>query len=62
MSVDHCVEVLRTKLMCASDVSVFTYHAMPGQAAPMPDYDSKHVCRNFDRIKQWATENAIPAM
>ncbi|OAG06061.1 uncharacterized protein CC84DRAFT_1187106 [Paraphaeosphaeria sporulosa] len=61
-SQDHCVEVLRTKLMCASDVSVFTYHAMPGQQAPMPDYDSKHVCRNFDKIKQWATDNAMPAL
>ncbi|KAF9730930.1 hypothetical protein PMIN04_004014 [Paraphaeosphaeria minitans] len=59
---NHCVEILRTKLMCASDVSVFTYHAMPGQQAPMPDYDSKHVCRNFDKIKQWATDNAMPAL
>ncbi|KAL1607979.1 hypothetical protein SLS60_002918 [Paraconiothyrium brasiliense] len=59
---DHCVEILRTKLMCASDVSVFTYHAMPGKQAPVPDYDSKHVCRNFDKIKQWATDNAVPAL
>ncbi|KAJ4353555.1 uncharacterized protein N0V89_005285 [Didymosphaeria variabile] len=59
---DHCVEILRTKLMCASDVSVFTYHAVPGKQAPVPDYDSKHVCRNFDKIKQWATDNAVPAL
>lgn len=48
--------------MCASDVSVFTYHAAPGKQAPLPDYESKHVCRNFDKIKQWATDNAMPAM
>jgi len=59
---DHCVEVIRTKLMCSSDVSVFTYHDIPGKAKPVPDYESNHVCRNFDKIKQWANENAMPAV
>ncbi|KAF1976489.1 hypothetical protein BU23DRAFT_501530 [Bimuria novae-zelandiae CBS 107.79] len=57
---DHCVEILRTKLMCASDVSVFTYHAVPGEQEPLPDYDSNHVCRDFGKIKQWAMDNAMP--
>ena len=48
--------------MCASDVSVFTYHDMPGKQASSPDYNTKHVCRNFDKIKQWATDNAMPAL
>lgn len=46
--------------MCAADVSVFTYQPTSDKKHPAPDYESKHVCRNFDKIKEWATENAMP--
>ncbi|USP75641.1 uncharacterized protein yc1106_02915 [Curvularia clavata] len=57
---DHCIEILRVNLMCLSDVNVFTFHPIEGQGY-WPDYDSHHVCRNFDRIKDWAKEHAMPA-
>ena len=59
---DHCVEILRTKLMCAADVSVFTYQASSDKRQPLPDYESNHVCRDFGKIKQWASDNAMPAL
>ncbi|EOA86240.1 hypothetical protein ACJQWK_11836 [Exserohilum turcicum] len=56
---DHCIEVLRVNLMCFSDVNVFTFHPRPGMGY-WPDYNSKHVCRNFDTILHWAKDNAMP--
>ena len=47
-------------LMCYSDVNAFTFHDKPGKTDPWPDYESHHVCRNFDKIKQWANDNAMP--
>lgn len=57
---DHCIEILRMNLMCLSDVNVFTFHTQHGKEGYWPDYESHHVCRNFDRIKQWANDNAMP--
>lgn len=47
-------------LMCLSDVNVFTFHPREGKKGYWPDYESEHVCRNFDQIKQWANDNAMP--
>ncbi|KAF1945197.1 hypothetical protein EJ02DRAFT_451766 [Clathrospora elynae] len=57
---DHCIEILRMNLMCFSDVNVFTFHKQAGKEGYWPDYESHHVCRNFDKIKQWANDNAMP--
>ncbi|KAL6704915.1 hypothetical protein ACN47E_007460 [Coniothyrium glycines] len=57
---DHCIEILRMNLMCLSDVNVFTFHQQPGKEGYWPDYESQHVCRDFDKIKQWANDNAMP--
>jgi hypothetical protein len=57
---DHCIEILRMNLMCLSDVNVFTFHKQPDKEGYWPDYESEHVCRNFDRIKDWANANAMP--
>lgn len=57
---DHCIEILRMNLMCLSDINVFTFHSRPGREGAWPDYESQHVCRNFDQIKQWANDNAMP--
>ncbi|KAF2650826.1 hypothetical protein K491DRAFT_608121 [Lophiostoma macrostomum CBS 122681] len=58
---DHCIEILRMNLMCLSDVNVFTFHNVPGVKDASPDYESHHVCRNFDQLKQWANDNAMPS-
>ncbi|KAJ4364702.1 hypothetical protein N0V83_009299 [Neocucurbitaria cava] len=57
------MQILRMNLMCLSDINVFTFHKLPGERAKegyWPDYESHHVCRNFDAIKQWANDNAMP--
>jgi hypothetical protein len=59
-STDHCIEILRMNLMCLSDVNVFTFHPVEGKEGFWPNYESQHVCRNFDKVKKWANENAMP--
>jgi hypothetical protein len=59
-TLDHCIEILRMNLMCLSDVNVFTFHKQPGKEGYWPNYESHHVCRNFDHIKQWANDHAMP--
>ncbi|KAF2713084.1 hypothetical protein K504DRAFT_478998 [Pleomassaria siparia CBS 279.74] len=58
---DECIEILRMNLMCHADINAFTYRNAPGTSSGVPDYESQHVCRNFDSIKNWAHENAMPA-
>jgi hypothetical protein len=57
---DHCIEILRMNLMCFSDVNVFTFHPVAGKEGYWPDYESNHVCRNFEKVKKWANDNAVP--
>ncbi|KAF2870738.1 hypothetical protein BDV95DRAFT_496052 [Massariosphaeria phaeospora] len=57
---DHCIEILRMNLMCFADVNVFTFHELPGREGEWPDYESRHVCRNFEKIRVWANDNAMP--
>jgi hypothetical protein len=59
LSSDHCIEILRLNLMCSSDIGVFTFAILPGYDDPWPDFNTDHVCRNFDAIKDWAIENTV---
>ncbi|KAF2821179.1 hypothetical protein CC86DRAFT_411477 [Ophiobolus disseminans] len=57
---DHCIEILRMNLMCFADVNVFTFHPRQGSEGFWPDYESEHVCRDFERVRRWAVENGVP--
>ncbi|OJJ47404.1 hypothetical protein ASPZODRAFT_16085 [Penicilliopsis zonata CBS 506.65] len=59
MHVDHCIDYLRQTIMCHSDVTPITHIPKPShhqRGAPwMPNFASKHTCRNFWKIHEWAT-------
>lgn len=62
--VDHCIETLRLNLMCSSDIGVFTFHDFPdlvedGIEGDWPDFETQHVCRNFEAIRKWTNANAV---
>ncbi|RKU41769.1 hypothetical protein DL546_003356 [Coniochaeta pulveracea] len=62
--VDHCIETLRLNLMCQSDIGVFTFHDFPeladdGIEGDWPDFETQHVCRNFEAIRKWTNANAV---
>lgn len=59
-NIDHCIEALRLKLMCEADVGVVLYNDLPGPNGKMePDYETKHTCRNWDKVRDWAIENKV---
>lgn len=60
--IDHCIETLRVNLMCFADVNVFPLRRKEGVAGDEPDYNTAHVCRNFEQIKEYVRENGLPTM
>ncbi|KAK7180244.1 hypothetical protein PSPO01_13660 [Paraphaeosphaeria sporulosa] len=61
---DHCVDALRLSLMCTADVTPVTFiddSAVPRRQNSLPDFSTKHTCRNFDAIVAWSweTERAV---
>lgn len=60
---DHCIETLRTNLMCQSDIGVFTFKLFPEYGFPdddyWPDFNTWHTCRNFEAVRAWAVEHTV---
>ena len=54
---DHCVEMLRLNLMCQSDVGLITFETT--DEGIWPDFSTWHTCRKFDKVLDWAMENAV---
>ena len=50
--------------MCSADVTPVTFiddSAVPQRQNSLPDFSTKHTCRNFDAIVEWSweTERAV---
>ena len=60
---DHCIETLRTNLMCQSDIGVFTFKLFPEYGFAdddyWPDFNTLHTCRNFEAVRAWAVEHTV---
>ncbi|CAK7207412.1 hypothetical protein SEUCBS139899_010222 [Sporothrix eucalyptigena] len=61
--VDHCIETLRTNLMCQSDIGIFTFKLFPEYGFAdddyWPDFNTLHTCRNFEAVRAWAVEHTV---
>lgn len=57
---NQCADLIRQKLHCDADVGVVTYNWVKGMPNPIPNFNTKHKCRNFDAIKEWASERQMP--
>lgn len=49
------------KLMCESDIGVFTFKMYPELPVEghWPDFSTLHTCRNFDDIRNWAMIHSV---
>jgi hypothetical protein len=47
---------------CHADVGLFTFYMVEGDPLAWPELNSWHKCRNFDRVKEWATEASVGNM
>ena len=63
MVLAHCLDIIRQQLQCTVDVGVMGqvwYQPSPGQKPqPFVDFNTKHMCRNFEDIRRWAFEHQI---
>ena len=59
---DHCIEILRLNIQCNADIGVFTLYMVEGDPLAWPQLNSKHVCRNFDSVRQWALDHSVGNM
>ncbi|KAL4758356.1 oxidase ustYa family protein [Aspergillus foveolatus] len=59
--VSHCLDILRQQLMCTIDVGVLgQVWVHPNHPSPFVDFNTEHVCRNFEDIREWAERNQLP--
>ena len=59
--VSHCLDIIRQQLMCTPDTGLL------GQVwwdvdhpKSFVDFNTEHMCKNFDTIRQWAEERQLP--
>lgn len=52
----HCIDSIRMALQCQSDVTMIPFKWVQGYLEPWPDFRTRHECRNFDVIRDWAEE------
>lgn len=60
--VTHCLDILRQQLMCTVDVGLLGqiwWDRGPDGPSPFVDFNTVHVCRNFDDIRRWAEERQL---
>jgi hypothetical protein len=57
----HCLDILRQQLMCTVDIAVLgKVWWNKDSPVPFPDFNTKHKCRNYDAIRQWAEDRQAP--
>lgn len=54
--------MLRQNIQCNSDIGLFTFYMVPGDPLAWPQLNSKHVCRNFEAVREWAVEHSVGNM
>jgi hypothetical protein len=56
MHLDHCIEMIRQTIMCNADVTMITWDWVQGLKTPYPNFNTRHQCRNFQKILDWAVQ------
>ncbi|KAG1856582.1 hypothetical protein C8R48DRAFT_299137 [Suillus tomentosus] len=55
----HCIEMLRQSIMCKADTTMITWYWVQGHDAPQANFNTRHRCRNFEKILDWSFEHAV---
>jgi len=57
----HCLDILRQQLMCTVDIGVLGQVWWdPSFPKPFVDFNTQHVCRNFEDVREWAEKRQLP--
>ena len=57
-SAGHCLDMIRQQLMCTADTGFLGQIWIAGHE-PFVDFNTKHKCRHFEAIRQWAEYRQI---
>lgn len=52
--------MLRQFLMCHADTNLVSTNWVAGRQKPYPNFNTKHTCRDFNAIVDWAWNHQIP--
>ncbi|KAF2280525.1 uncharacterized protein EI97DRAFT_368898 [Westerdykella ornata] len=62
--VTHCMDIIRQQLMCTTDIGMLgqVWYHPEGEPEPIPfvDFNTKHRCRDYEAIRQWAESHQLP--
>lgn len=50
---EHCIDMLRQKLMCDADPGIITFRWVEGKTGPYPDFNTKHKCQDYQSLLDW---------
>ncbi|KAG2148192.1 uncharacterized protein EDB93DRAFT_1145053 [Suillus bovinus] len=56
---DHCIDMVRQNIMCNADVTMITWYWVEGHTVPYPNFNTRHRCRNFEKIMDWSYKHGI---
>ncbi|KAK4223862.1 hypothetical protein QBC38DRAFT_516132 [Podospora fimiseda] len=59
--VDHCVDYLRNRLMCLSDMGLIPYFWLGDEGDVVGDMSRTFTCRNYESVRQFVKAKAEPA-
>jgi hypothetical protein len=60
-SLAHCLDIIRQQLMCTVDTGVLgQVWWNPTRPQAYVDFNTRHKCKNFDTIRQWAEDHQLP--
>ncbi|WPB01030.1 uncharacterized protein RHO25_005650 [Cercospora beticola] len=57
---NHCLDALRERIMCLSDVTFIPSIWIDREGWILPDFEREHKCHNFDAVRDWAYANQMP--
>ncbi|KAK3315706.1 hypothetical protein B0H66DRAFT_269811 [Apodospora peruviana] len=57
--IDHCIELLRERLMCTADIGIVPLVWLGMDGRTTGDMKREHVCRDYDAVRMFFVENAV---
>lgn len=61
LHLDHCVEYLRQRLMCISDMNLLPYIWLGNEGDMVSDMTGTYTCRNYESVRSFIMKNGEAA-
>ncbi|KAK4498488.1 hypothetical protein PRZ48_011146 [Zasmidium cellare] len=58
--INHCIDALRERIMCAADDEVLPYWWRDGEGMTISDFAVTRQCKNFEAVRSFAEKHQLP--